>query len=142
MKTLAQVGEPVGELENQVRSRAVSGNGFAVDTTFVLFFLAVEFGRTINVFGIDTIVTAITLAMLLILPYFLPSDEKMSFSSWLLGRTLIAALAVILGAMFQQTLGTVLPETFKFLPMTLLIVTAMLSCYIQFYSFFRFRLAK
>jgi hypothetical protein len=44
--------------------------------------------------------------------------------------------------MFRQALGTVLPETLSSLPMTLLIVTAMISCYAQFYSFFKFRLAK
>ena len=44
--------------------------------------------------------------------------------------------------MFKQSLGVVLPETIRFLPMTLLIVTAMLSCYIQFYGFLKLRLAK
>jgi hypothetical protein len=79
---------------------------------------------------------------LLVLPYFLPFDEKPGFANWLLGRTLIAVFAVSLGVMFRQTLGVVLPETFRFLPMTLLIGTAMISCYIQFYGFLKFRLAK
>lgn len=134
MKTLTQI-EPI-------QIETTSDKGFAIDTTFVLFFLAVEFGQNLGIFALDSIVLAITLLMLLILPYFLPSVEKPSFGNWILGRSFIALFAVILGIIFQQTLGTVLPETFRFIPMTLLIVTAMLSCYIQFYGLLKFRLAK
>lgn len=134
MKTLTQVG--------QFKREAVSEKGFAIDTTFVLFFLAVEFGQTFRGFAFDSVFLAITLLMLLVLPYFLQSDDKPSFGNWILGRTLITAFAVSLGAMFKQSLGIVLPETFRFLPMTLLIVTAILSCYIQFYGFLKLRLAK
>lgn len=134
MKTLTQVG--------QIKNEAVSEKNFAVDTTFVLFFLAVEFGQILGNFELETVIFAITLLMLLVLPYFLPSDEKQSFGNWILGRSLITALAVSIGVAFKQTLGVVLPETFRFLPMTLLIVTAMLSCYIQFYGFLKLRLVK
>lgn len=134
MKTLTQV-EPM-------QIETASEKSFAIDTTFVLFFLAVEFGQTLGSFAFDTVLLAITLVMMLILPYFLPSEEKPSFGNWVLGRTFIALFAVILGIMFRQTLGTVLPETFRFIPMTLLIVTAMLSCYIQYYGLLKIRLAK
>ncbi len=120
----------------------VTDRGFAIDTTFVLFFLAVEFGQTLSIFAIDSVFMAITLLMLLALPYFLESDDKPAFGKWFFGRSVIAGFAIILGAMFKQSLGVVLPEAFKFLPMPLLIVTAMLSCYIQFYSFLKLRLAK
>jgi 4-amino-4-deoxy-L-arabinose transferase-like glycosyltransferase len=116
--------------------------GFAVETTFVLFFLAVEFGQSVNAFAIDTIVMAFTLLAFIAVPYFLPSEDKPGFGNWVLGRSLIAVFAVGLGMMFKQTLGVVLPETMRYLPMTLLIVTAMLSCYIQFYSLLKLRLAK
>ncbi len=85
---------------------------------------------------------ALTLLMVAVLPYFLPSNEKQSFGSWLLGRSAITLLAILLGVIFKQSVGVFLPETFRFLPMTLLIVTAMLSCYIQFYSFLKLRMAK
>lgn len=134
MKTLTQV-EPM-------QIETASEKSFAIDTTFVLFFLAVEFGQTLGSFAFDTVLLAVTLIMMLILPYFLPSEEKPSFGNWVLGRTFIALFAVILGIMFRQTLGTVLPETFRFIPMTLLIVTAMLSCYIQYYGLLKIRLAK
>ncbi|HQU82254.1 MAG TPA: hypothetical protein PKY59_03975 [Pyrinomonadaceae bacterium] len=134
MKTLTQV-EPI-QLET------ASDKSFAIDTTFVLFFLAVELGQSMSYFALDTAALAITLSMLLVLPYFLPSDDKPSFGNWVLGRTCIAVFALVLGVMFRQTLGTVLPETFRFIPMTLLIVTAMLSCYIQYYGLLKVRLAK
>lgn len=134
MKTLTQV-EPI-------QIETASGKSFAIDTTFVLFFLAVEFGQSLGSFAFDSVLLSITLLMMLILPYFLPSEEKPSFGNWVLGRTFIALFATILGIIFRQTLGTVLPETFRFIPMTLLIVTAMLSCYIQYYGLLKIRLAK
>ena len=133
MKTLTQVG--------QIGRTSTADKNFAIDTTFVLFFLAVEFGQMLGTFALDTAIFAVALLTLLVMPYFLPSEDKPGFGNWLLGRTLIAAFAVSVGVMFKQSLG-VLPETFKFLPMTLLIVTAMLSCYIQFYGLLKLRLAK
>ena len=133
MKTLTQIG--------QIGRASTADRNFAIDTTFVLFFLAVEFGQMIGNFALDTAIFAVALLTLLVLPYFLPSEDKPRFGNWLLGRTLIAAFAVSVGVMFKQSLG-VLPETFRFLPMTLLIVTAMLSCYIQFYGLLKLRLAK
>jgi len=119
------------------------GRGFAVDTTFVLFFLAVDFGQSMFSFGLDGIFSALALAMLIVLPYLLPSaGEKPDFGGWVTGRVVITLFAVVLGMMFRQTLGVVLPETLKFLPMTFLIASAMVSCYIQFYGVLRFRLAK
>ena len=120
----------------------ISERGFAVDTSFVLFFLAVEFGRTFFSLSLDNIFLFLTLLAVAILPYFLLTDEKTSLTNWLFGRSLIAGLAIMLGASFKQSLGVVLPETFRFLPMTLLIVTAMLCCYVQFYGFLKLRLAK
>lgn len=115
---------------------------FAVDTTFVLFFLAVDCGQRFT-FGIDGMLSAITLAMFVILPYFLPfQGEKPGFERWVFGRVVIAAFAIILGAVFKQAVGVILPEMFRFAPLTLLIVAAMVSCYVQFNSLLRFRLAK
>ena len=123
-------------------SESAGEQGFAIDTSFVLFFLAVEFGRTFFSLSLDNVFLFITLLTVAVLPYLLLANEKPNFGSWLLGRSLIAGLAILLGVMFKQSLGVALPETFRFLPMTLLIVTAMLSCYIQFYGFLKLRLAK
>lgn len=115
---------------------------FVVDTTFVLFFLAVDCGQRF-MFGIDGMFSAVTLMMFVVLPYFLPfQGVKPDFERWLFGRVVIAAFAIMLGAMFSQALGVILPEMFRFIPLTFLIVAAMISCYTQFYSLLRFRLAK
>lgn len=134
MKTISQVA--------QVRENLTRTGGFAVETTFVLFFLAVEFGQSFRSLSLDNVCLAVTLATVAVLPYFLTAEDKPSFGSWIFGRSLIVGFAIFLGVMFKQTLGSVLPEMFRFLPMTLLIVTAMLSCYIQFYSLLKIRLAK
>lgn len=134
MKTISQVRAT--KVEN------VSEDNFTIDTTFVLFFLAIEFGQTLTSFRLDTIFLAITLGSVAVLPYFLPMNNKPKFGSWLVGRGLIAGLAILLGVAFKQSLGVILPETFRFLPMTLLIVTAMMSCYFQFYGFFKLRFVK
>lgn len=134
MKTIAQV--------EQKRILITRNTNFTVETTFVLFFLAIEFGRSFSGIAFDNVIMALTLLMVAVLPYFLPSDEKPSFKSWLLGRSAITLFAVLLGVLFKRSVGVFLPETFRFLPMTLLIVTAMLSCYIQFYGFLKLRLIK
>jgi hypothetical protein len=135
MKALAQI--------EQRSVRAGWNKGSAIDTTFVLFFLAIELGQSTSFLAVDTMLIAITLGMVMTLPYFLnDAEDKPLFRDWMLGRALIAVFAAGLGLMFRQALGTVLPETLSSLPMTLLIVTAMISCYAQFYSFFKFRLAK
>ena len=115
---------------------------FSLDTTFVLFFLALEFGRTFSKMSLDNIFLLATLLTIIVLPYFLVPGEKPNFSTWVFGRSLIASFAMLLGMMFQKSIGVVLPEIFKFVPMTLLILTAMLSCYIQFYGFLKLRLVK
>jgi len=122
---------------------SLSDKRFSIDTTFVLFFLAIDFGQSALSAGLDTIFSGVTLGMVLVLPYLFPSDsEKPDFTGWLLGRSLITVFAVALGLMYRQALGVVIPDVFRFLPMTLLIVTAMVSCYLQFYAIIRFRLAR
>jgi len=119
------------------------GGGFAIDTTFVLFFLALEFGQSAEIFALDTLLMSITMLMVLVLPYFLPSDaETPSFGGWLAGRIAIAVFGIAAGVAFRQSIGVLLPETFKFVPMTFLIISAMASCYIQFYGLLKLRPAK
>jgi hypothetical protein len=126
----------------QERIETAGEKNFAVDTTFVLFFLAIEFGRSLSGLSMDNVFLFPTLLMVAVLPYFLNPGEKVNFGNWVFGRSLIAGFAILLGILFNQSLGTVLPETFRFLPMSLLIGTAMISCYIQFYGFLKLRLAK
>ena len=117
---------------------------FSVDTTFVLFFLAMDLGQSAMFsFGLDTMFSGLTLAILLVVPYFLPTTaERPDFTRWLAGRSLVSTFAIGLGMMFSQGLGVVLPEMFRYLPMTMLILTAMVSCYLQFYAMITFRLAR
>lgn len=119
-----------------------SDSGFAIDTTFVLFFLAVEFGRSFSGITFDNLFLALTLLAVVATPYFLSNGEKINFKSWIAGRLAITGFAMMLGWAFKQSVGVVFPEMFRFLPMTLLIVTAMVSCYIQFYGFFKLRFVK
>lgn len=115
---------------------------FAIDTTFVLFFMAVEFGQIVGRFGLDTVVFAITLLLLIALPYFLPAEDKIDFGSWVIGRTFIAGFGAVVGTLFKMSLGSLIPETLSFLPMTLLILTSLASCYVQFYGLLKLRPAK
>lgn len=114
-----------------------------IDTTFVLFFLALEYGRGVSMFSIDGALMGTTMLMVLVLPYFLPSRyEKPLFTNWVAGRTAIALFGMLLGVVFRQSLGTVLPESLRFMPMMLLILAAIISCYVQFYGLMKLRLSK
>jgi hypothetical protein len=119
------------------------GGRIAFDTTLVLFFLAVDFGQSLDSFGIDSFFSSLTLASLVVLPYYLPfGGERPAFGGWLLGRVVIALFAMCIGFVFRQTLGTVLPETLRFLPLSLVIAAAMFSFYLQFYGMLKVRLAR
>jgi hypothetical protein len=125
------------------RSSFASFRRFALDTTFVLFFLGLEFGRTLGSVSFDAVLMFATISMVAVLPYYLPSDaERPAFSKWLMGRSVITILATGLGSVLSQAYGTLLPESFRFMPLTLLIVAAMTSCFVQFYGLMRLRLAK
>ena len=119
------------------------GGSTSIDTTFVLFFLAIELGRGAHFFAIDTLLMAITTLMVIVLPYYLPStDEPPSFGMWLGGRSVIATLGVLLGFVFQTSVGVVVPDALRFAPMTALVISALISCYFQFYCMMKLRLAK
>ena len=128
-------------------SKKIAGLGFGgmvgIDTMFVLFFLALEYGRAVQMFSIDGLLMGITMLMVLTLPYFLPSgSEKPLFANWMMGRGAIALAGILLGFAFKQSLGVVLPGGLRFMPMTFLILASMVSCYIQFYGLMKLRLAK
>lgn len=128
-------------------SEKVAELGFAgmagIDTTFVLFFLALEYGRAVQMFSMDGALMAITMVMVLVLPYFLPSQYEMpSIGNWLIGRGAIAVLGLVLGLAFRQSIGVVVPDTLRYMPMTFLILASMVSCYIQFYGLMKLRLVK
>ncbi len=119
------------------------GGSMSVDTTFVLFFLAMEYGRSTHMFSIDAVLMGITMLMVLALPYFLPSPyEKPTYMNWLAGRGAIAVLGMLLGLVFKQSVGVILPESLRYMPLTFLVLTAMVSCYIQFYSLMKLRPVK
>lgn len=119
------------------------GGSSTIDTTFVLFFLSLELGRSTSLFAVDTVLMGITGLIIAVLPYFLPSTtERPAFSLWIAGRGTIALFGLLLGVGFQRAVGSVLPETLSFLPMTCLIVAAMASCYFQFYGMMKLRLVK
>ena len=116
---------------------------FGLDTAAVLFFLALEYGREVRLTSIDGLFMLITMGMVAVLPYFLPSRwEQPSFFSWMIARSSVAVLGLVCGAVFSFSLGVVIPEALRFAPMTMLIVVAMVSCYVQFYCLLKLRPAK
>lgn len=138
MRTITQAGQ----LYAENASEKVGGRSFVLDTTFVLFFLALDCGQRFA-FGVEGFLSAATLIMFVVFPYFLPyNGEKPRFERWVIERAAIASFAIMLGVMFRQSLGVFLPDTLRFVPFTLLIVAAFVSCYVQLYSLLRVRLAK
>ena len=125
------------------RLETVASGRFVMDTTFVLFFLAMDIGGSIGSFGLDGLVSALTLGMFVVLPYFLPfSGEKPDFWGWMIGRLLISVVAILAGSALQASAGTVLPDAARYLPMTLLITSGIFCTYSQIYGIIRVRLAR
>ena len=120
-----------------------NGGAAGIDTKFVLFFLALEYGRAVNVLSIEGFVMGLTLVMVLVLPYFLLSRYEMpTFSNWLLRGSVIAAAGVGIGLVLGQNIGVVLPKSAQSMPMTFLILAATVSCLIQFYGLLKLRQAN
>ncbi len=112
-----------------------------IDTSFVLFFLGMEVAIGFSAFSMDSILLVVAMFGVAVLPFFLQGDEEMTFGHWILGRMAIVVFSVFVGALFSKSVGILFPEIFRFAPFTLLILTAMLCCYIQFRNFFEFRIA-
>ncbi|MFN2411998.1 MAG: hypothetical protein ABR535_02940 [Pyrinomonadaceae bacterium] len=110
------------------------------DTTFVLFFLAMEAGQSLSTDFASTVSLA-TLAAVVVLPFYL-GGSKSILALWIAERSLIAIVALVLGIIFSQAIGPLLPESFGHLPLALLIIAAFFSFYVRFYSIMRFRLAR
>ena len=125
------------------RLKSAASGRFVIDTTFVLFFLAMDIGGSIGSFGLDGVVSALTLAMFVVLPYFLPfSGEKPEFWGWSIGRLLIAAVGILAGSALHASVGTILPEGARYLAMTLLITSGIFCTYSQIYGIIKVRLAR
>jgi hypothetical protein len=125
------------------RVEAASSGRFVMDTTFVLFFLAMDIGTSIGSFGLDGALAALTLGMFVVLPYFLPfSGQKPDFWGWIAGRLLILAVGILVGSTLQASAGTILPEPARYVPMTLLITSGIFCTYSQIYGIIRVRLAR
>ena len=128
---------------NHLTNRSGLSSLMSIDTTFVLFFLAIEYGRSIQMFSLDGVLMGTTMLMVLALPYFLPTAyEKPLYATWLSGRGAIALFGMILGLVLKLNAGTLLPQSLLYVPMTFLILASMISCYIQFYSLMKLRPAK
>ena len=142
ISTRAMFAEPT-LLVSEKRSVNETAGQFTLDTTLVLFFLAMDLGLVgLNV-GFATALQVMTVLGFLILPYFLPfTDDQHGFSRWLIGRIVVGAIGLTFGLMLGQAVGTVLPDAFRFVPMTLLIVAAIICCNVQIYGILKNRLAR
>jgi hypothetical protein len=115
-----------------------------LDTSFVLFFLSMDLVRAFEGFlDLGFAISAMTVAAFIALPYFLPFDaERPNFGIWAFGRLNIALVGVLAGWAIQMTSGVVFPESLKYLPMTLLIVSGIFCAFSQMRGIIRVRLAR
>ncbi|MFN6963343.1 MAG: hypothetical protein ACK4S4_06200 [Pyrinomonadaceae bacterium] len=114
-----------------------------LDTSFVLFFLAMELGRGADLYSMDSALMLVTLATVAVLPFLLiAEDDRPAFSEWAAGRAVISLFGIAIGVMFASSLGVVLPESLRFFPMTALILASTVCCLNQFYGVLRIRPAK
>jgi hypothetical protein len=142
ISTRAMFAEPTLLVSERALVNETAGQ-FTLDTTFVLFFLAMDLGQVSLTISLATILQLVTLVVFLMVPYFLPfTGDQQSFSKWLIGRIVVGAVGITFGLMLGQAIGTVLPDAFRFVPMTLLIVAAIICCNVQIYGILKHRLAR
>lgn len=142
ISTRAMFAEPSLLISESEASGETAGH-FALDTTFVLFFLAMDFGLLGLSMSPVALLQIATLVVFLIVPYFLPlTGDELGFYKWLIGRIVVGAVGISFGLMLGQAIGTVLPDAFRYVPMTLLIVAAIICCNVQIYGILKNRLAR
>ncbi|MDI1243466.1 MAG: hypothetical protein PSX80_16250 [bacterium] len=142
ISTRAMFAEPTLLIAASEKSNE-SAIPFTLDTTFVLFFLAMDLGLVSLTMSVATVLQVATLVVFLVVPYFLPfTGDHQDFSRWLVGRIVVGAVGITFGLMLGQAIGTVLPDAVRFVPMTLLIVAAIICCNVQIYGILKHRLAR
>jgi hypothetical protein len=118
------------------------GSFFAFDTTLVLFFLALDLGQTIFSPDVGAILSGMSVLAIAAAPYLIFGDERPDFWTWLGARLALAGFGLLTGALLGNAVGSLLPESFRFVPITLLILAAFVSFCLQFYGILRVRLAR
>jgi hypothetical protein len=127
----------------ELRTGRLAAATFGIDTSFIFFFLALDFGAAAVGYGLDALVSGICLFALMTLPYFLGEpDDRMPFASWIRGRLAIGAAGILLGGGFGMAAGTILPDAARLIPTGLLIAVIAFSFYVQFFRFLKLRLVK
>lgn len=110
----------------------------SLDTSILLFFLTAELARSATFFGFDTLLLTITALLVLVLPYLLIEvDGVPAFGAWLRPRLIFAGLGTGAGVLLRSA-----PETISHLPMTFLILSAVICSYIHIYGLLKLRLVK
>ena len=115
---------------------------YGIDTLLVMFFLAMDTGRGMTGSGPGEILSFFTIATFVVFSYFLPSPaEKPDVAGWVGTRLFVAFAGFIFGTGFKVVSEVFLMESFKYLPMTFLILTGILCAATQIRGIIRVRLA-
>jgi len=110
----------------------------SLDTSILLFFLTAELARSATFFGLDTLLLTIAALFVLVLPYLLIEVNGIpAFGKWLRPRLVFAGLGMGAGVLFRTA-----PESIGHLPMTFLILSAVVCSYIHIYGLLKLRLVK
>jgi len=118
-----------------------SKNGLFVETTFVLFFLSLDFGQNLFAISADGIFLGVTVVAIAVLPYYLPSANNQRFADWIKCRGAIVLPGIFLGTIFNGMVGSVLPEVLRFAPLALALFTGVAACIAMFGGVLRFKYA-
>ena len=120
---------------------ASAGRG-VVETTFVLFFLSLDFGQNLTRGTADSVFLGATIIVVATLPYFLPTAGESRFMEWLTGRSAIVLFGLVIGLMYRQVVGVLLPEIFTFVPIAMAMIAGIFSCYLMFSNYLRLGFVK
>ena len=114
-----------------------------MDTKLVLFFLAMETGRGQVSLDPNGFLLFVTLALFVVLPYFLPVPiEKPEFWEWMVPQLIVVMMGFILGAALNVVSEAFLMENLRFMPMFFLIFTGILCAATQIRGIIGVRLAS
>ena len=134
--------ENVAAISSNAWPRSTNWTGFGWDTVLVVFFLAMDLGRSFIGLGFDEIISFFTLASFVLFSYFLPVPaEKPGFGSWIASRLFVVIMGVISGIGIKVIPEDFLMNNVNLTPKVFLILAGILCAVSQMYGIIRVRLA-
>jgi hypothetical protein len=119
-----------------------TGIGLSMLTIVVMFLFAIELGQTLVGGTLDAIALAAALIVLFMMPFVSENLTARESVAKFCRGILVCVIGVGIGILLRKASTPLFTENLRFVPMKLLIISALILCYTQFYSLLKVRITR